>query len=345
MRARARRPGLSSPVLHHEALQPLQAAAHHRVIERVAPEVERHQRVHPRRLDAPPRAVGLLAAHDPRLGARDRLAAQRGQRVALVHPQRAVQAPQPRARPGPGGGGGGGGEKGEATARGGGGTGRAGAGAGFGPRSARGPRLRAMQVAQVERQRLFGAPRHHQRQRHDRLARPAAEVVDVQRRPPRQHHDLRRQRGDSLPRPQPEQRQPHVREHPRRLHPALLAHPLRRPAHVLRLGRVASQAQRPVGLDRAQEVAGPTVEVGPRPILALLRADPRRRALGLGRGADPEELAQQHVLGIHRHVGLQLAAPPARLVLEGEQVLTGALQRDSCLAAGRGGRGRHGPAS
>ncbi len=82
-------------------------------------------------------------------------------------------------------------------------------------------------------------------------------------------------------------------------------------AHVLRLGRVAGEAQRPVGLDRRGQLAGAAVEVRPGAVGALLGADPGRGALGLVALADAEELAQEHVLGVHRHVRLQLSAPPA----------------------------------
>ena len=43
----------------------LDALAHDRMIEPVAHQVERDQRIHPRRLNAAPAAVGLLALDDP----------------------------------------------------------------------------------------------------------------------------------------------------------------------------------------------------------------------------------------------------------------------------------------
>ena len=140
--------------------------------------------------------------------------------------------------------------------------------------------------------------------------------------------------GTSLPRPQPEQRQPHVREHARaaRCPPCARTNAAAR-AHVLGVGRVAGQAQRPVGLDRRRQLARAAVEVRPRAVGALLGADPGGRALGLVGAADAEELAQEHVLGVHRHVRLQLALPPAGVVLQREQVLAGALQRHLRLAA------------
>src|SRR4029453_1090212 len=57
---------------------------------------------------------------------------------------------------------------------------------------------------------------------------------------------------------------------------------------------------------------------------------------------DAEEPAQEQVLGVHGHVRLELALPPALLVLEAAQVVTGGSE---CLANGPGfrrepGRGR-----
>src|SRR4029453_593083 len=57
---------------------------------------------------------------------------------------------------------------------------------------------------------------------------------------------------------------------------------------------------------------------------------------------DAEEPAQEQVLGVHGHVRLELALPPALLVLEAAQVVNGGSE---CLANGPGfrpepGRGR-----
>ena len=82
-----------------------------------------------------------------------------------------------------------------------------------------------------------GPVRRDHRQRHDRLPRPAAEVVDVQREPRRQEDHLGRQRRQVVPRPQPEQRHPEAREHARALEPAVRAHQLGGAAHVRGVGR------------------------------------------------------------------------------------------------------------
>ena len=48
-------------------------------------------------------------------------------------------------------------------------------------------------------------------------------------------------------------------------------------AHVLRVGAVAGEAQRDVGLDRRGQLAGAVVEVRPRPVRTLLGSGSRPR--------------------------------------------------------------------
>src|SRR5919206_1100761 len=84
-------------LLDDERLDALEPLAHHRVVERVVPQAQGDQRVDPWRLDAAPRAVGLLAVDDPALGAGEGAAAQRLDRAALVDPQPAIE-PSERAR-------------------------------------------------------------------------------------------------------------------------------------------------------------------------------------------------------------------------------------------------------
>jgi hypothetical protein len=107
-----------------------------------------------------------------------------------------------------------------------------------------------------------------------------------------------------------------VREDARSLEPAGAADEGGRGPHVLVGGVVPGESQRDIGLDRRRGVTGAAEEVGPGPVGALLRADPVGRARRRGRIADAEELAHEEVLGVHRHVGFQLALPPAVAVLE-----------------------------
>ena len=258
-------------LLDGERVEAVEAGAHHRMVERIPLQVKRHQRVHPRRLDPAPAAVGLLALDDPALGRAQAQPPQRPHRVALVDAQHLVHRGQ-----------------------------RAG-----GQRLRRdGARRRARaELVQRDPERPHRAVGAHDRQRDDRLPGPAGEVVWVQRKPGRQEHHLGRQRGNVVPRPQPEQRHPDVREHARSPRSAAGAGPLGGTRHV-RLGRiVAGHAQRPVGLDRRRQFARAAGEVRPASVLRLVGPDPGRRAAATLVGADPQELAQQQVLGIHRHVG------------------------------------------
>ena len=116
-------------------------------------------------------------------------------------------------------------------------------------------------------------------------------------------------------------REPHPREDAGRLDAAGVADERRGAAHVLGPGRVARDPQRHVGLDRRRQVARAAVVRRPRAVRPLVRADPGR---GLARGLsrlEAEEMPQEDVLGVDRHVRLELALPPAVRVLQCEQVL------------------------
>src|SRR5262249_38831270 len=85
--------------------------------------------------------------------------------------------------------------------------------------------------------------------------------------------------------------------------------------------------QRAVGLDRRRVVGWTTQERRPGAVLTLLGADPVRRQPRLFLGADAEEVAQEEILGIHGHVRLELALPPAGVVLEREQMRHRTIER------------------
>ena len=180
--ASMRRPCSSSIV---KRVEPGERARDHRMVERVAERVQRDDRPDPRRLDAAPGAVALLALDDPALGGAERAAAQR---------------PRP------------------AAARRRAGRGRAG--------RRRVPRHRSAAPAATPRRAARrsrtatgrrGPQRGDDRQRDDRLPRPAAEGVDGERR-------ARRAAGSAragAPAPpshdqSDEQREPHAREDARR---------------------------------------------------------------------------------------------------------------------------------
>ncbi len=73
-----------SILLDDEPLDPLQAPAHDRMLERVPLQVQSHERVHPRWLDTSPGAVGLLTAHYPAFGPGQSGTPQGPERTVLV---------------------------------------------------------------------------------------------------------------------------------------------------------------------------------------------------------------------------------------------------------------------
>ncbi len=281
-----------------------------RVVQAVAHQVQRHDRVHPRRLDAAPAAVGLLAGDDP-----VDAPAQRGAPGAFFGSlgsilcsalSRLLNATRPGV---------------------------------LLPALGCLPGNLGVQLVDRERQRVARLEGGDDRERDDRLPGPAAPVVDVQREPRRQVDDLRRDHRQVIPGPQAGQGQPDPGEDAGRGDAALAGDPAGRALHVLGVRVVARQLERDVGLDRGGQVAGAAVEVGPGAVLALLRADPDGGLRGVGLGQDAEEVPEQHVLGVHRHVGLKLADPPAARVLQAEQVVAGPGQRGrgqlGQVAAGR----------
>ena len=276
------------------------------MLDRIAEQVERHQRVDPRWLDASPRAVGLLPVDDEALGLLQRRAPKRGRRPPLVDVQQLVQSPE-RARPGR--------ERLE--------------------RLRRRPRP---QLVEREPDRADRLERGDDSERRDRLARPAREVVDVERDGGREQHHLRRHHRDVVPRPQPEQREPDLREDARPLEAACVEDVLPCAPHVLGVDRVAGELERRVRLDGGRKVGRCAPEVAPRPVVALLGTDPARRHLRLLLGADAEELAKEEVLRVHGHVRFELAFPPALGRLEREQVVDGPVERRLHGWSGRGGR-------
>ena len=205
-------------VLDGEAIEPGKPRADNRVLQRIALEVQRHQRVHPRGLDAAPAAVCLLALDHPPFGRGQGRAPQRPKRMALVDAHHAVEdiqhAPGERRRWGHRGGVGG------------------------------------TQLLQRERQ-LAGRPvGTDDHQRDDRLPGPTREVVGIEGEPAGKEHQLRRYRRYLVPGPEAEQRHPDVGENARLARAPVLSRPGGRPLHVWRRGFVAGHTQRPVGLDR-----------------------------------------------------------------------------------------------
>ena len=245
--------------------------------------MQRDHRVHPRRLDSAPRPISLLAPDDPFGGAAKSGTAEPPVRPPLVDVQEVVQALEPAL-----------------------------------PRRHRVPRRRGeagAQLAEIEPQRPRRSQGADDGERNDRLAGPAREVVHVHGEPGREEDHLRRQRRQVVPGPLAEQREPQPREHARPLEPSPVQDVLTRRSQVDRVPWVACKAEGCVGLDRRRQVAGSAEEVRPRAVGPLLGPDPCcRRLEDLGR-EHPQELSEQEVLRVHRHVRLELALPPAGWVL------------------------------
>ena len=253
------RPGVSSQIVNLS--RPARPRLDHRVVEAVAEQVQRDQRVDPRRLDAAPAAVLLLPRDDP-LGApahRGRAGRPRAGASRACRSYRVQHPVEPRERRWPA----------EPAIR---SPGvRLAASADAGARSSSRPngsgRTGRSEPTMVSGTIVWRGP-----------ARP---VVDVQREPGGQVDQLGRHDRQVVPGPLAEQRQPDAGEHPGRLDAAAVADPGRRRRHVRGVGRVAGQPQRHVRLDRGGQVAVAAAEVRPGAVGALAGPDPPGRRRGL----------------------------------------------------------------
>ena len=165
-------------------------------------------------------------------------------------------------------------------------------------------------------------------QRRDRAPRPAREVVEVERCPGRESHQLRRHARHAVPRVDAEEREPDLGEHARFDEAALVEDHAQRAPHV-----PACVASTPS--TRSATYASMVVLRSPGPSWYSAHVPSSRcvaehvadRAVANVVVRDAEKAQQQHVLGGHRDVGLELAAPPARRVLMLEQPVDGGAQR------------------
>lgn len=270
-----------------EPVQRRQPLTHHGVLEVVAEQVQRDDRVHRGWLDATPAAVVLLPFDDPARRRVHRGPAQPARDDLAVLMQGLVETlegPVP-------------------TRHGSEGFDRVGV-VGVG-----------VQLVERERRGPHRALRRDDGQRHDRLPRPAAEVVDVERHPLREVDEFRREFGQVVPLPPAEQGEPDPGEDAGRGDAAPLADPGGRPRHVRLVRAVPGQPQGDVRLDGRGEFAGAAVEGGPGAVLTLLAADEQSGGACGRLVADSQELAEEQVLGVHRDVRLEVALPPALRVL------------------------------
>lgn len=276
-----------------EPVQRGESGPHHRVVEVVAQQMQRDDGVDGGRLDTAPAAVVLLAFDDPAGGRVHREAAHPARGDPVIEVQRLVEALEDTVP-----------------------TGRRCGAPGWVRFAGVG-----VQLVQCE----GGGPdrplRGDDSERHDGLAGPAAEVVDIERDPLREEHQLGREFRQVVPFPPPEQGQPDPGEHPARRDPALFPDPPRGAEHVRVVRPVPGQPQCHVRLDGCGQVPRSIVERGPGAVTELLAADEAAGRLYRGGILDSEELAEQEVLGVHGDVGGEVALPPALFVLSAQEVL------------------------
>ena len=166
-------------LLDEEPLDAVEPLLHRPLADVVAAQGERHEGVDPGRLDPAPGPVVLLALEHPPLDPRQRPAPKRLQRMPLIDAADAVEPQEHAPAEGPG------------------------------PRLDRAP---GSQLVEAEGQWAHRALGADDRERGDRLPRPAGEVVDVEGEPGRQEDQLGGQRGDVVPLPEAEEREPDMGE-------------------------------------------------------------------------------------------------------------------------------------
>ena len=156
----------------------------------------------------------------------------------------------------------------------------------------------------ILRQRL---QRRHHHQRHDRGARPVGNLVDMERRPHRQQHDLDRQHRHRAPAQHAVESEQETREDVDAGSAAVAADRLARTHHVRRIDGIADHLQREIGFDAGAHVERAVLHQRPAAMIAL-RAAQIVRDLGFEGAVDGlgEIVPQQNIFGRDRAVGFQL---------------------------------------
>ena len=189
-------------------------------------------------------------------------------------------------------------------------------------------RRRRPQLVKAERQGPGRPVGHHDGQGDDGLAGPAAEVVDVERRPGRQEHDLRRhhRRSSQSHRPTTASQMRVKTRLP--FDPARCHVPRSAAARMAGVGgrrRPGAEPRRPRWW--WTDPGGPPKKVLHVPSSRWLARIHWADAAARSRVEDAEEVAQQKILGVHGDVGLQLPLPPPVRMLELAQLVAGGRQR------------------
>ena len=159
----------------------------------------------------------------------------------------------------------------------------------------------------IFRQRL---QRRHHHQRHDRGARPVGNLVEMERRPFRQQHDLDRQHRHRAPGQHAVESEQEAGEDVDAGSAAAAADRLARPHHMRRIDGIADHLQRKIGFDAGAHVERAVLHQRPAAMVAL-RAAQIVRDLGFEHAVDGlgEIVAQQDIFRRYRAVGFQLEHP------------------------------------
>ena len=164
-------------------------------------------------------------------------------------------------------------------------------------------------------------------ERHDDGARPARHAIEVERRPARQQHELRRDHRAALPRVLAEHRQIDLGERVAGLEAAAGADRLAGTCHVRRRRVVAEELEDEVRLRRGAHLGGPARIDRPAAARRLLPAQvDSRLAHSLAHGA-VEEIERQDVLGLEDRVPFELTAPVPVRRLQRQKVALGGVDR------------------
>ncbi len=164
--------------------------------------------------------------------------------------------------------------------------------------------------------------RHQHQQRHDDGAAPIRDLVEMERKPFRQQHDLDRHHRHRAPRNEAEQSQHDAGEDIGARGAAAGQHRLAGAAHVVGVDGIADHLQREIGFHRRADIEIAVGEQRPAAVRALDAAQ-IDGDLGFERGIDrlAQIVPQQHVFGRDGGVGLELEHPMAVGALAREQRL------------------------
>ena len=156
-------------------------------------------------------------------------------------------------------------------------------------------------------------------QRHDHRARPVRHLRQVEREPLRQQHDFDRHHRHRLPIEHAVQREQDAREDVRILSAPARQNRLAGAHHVRRVDRLADHLQREVRLHARAHVELAVLEQRPAAMFAL-DATQIGGDLAFEFSIDllAQMMAQQHVFGRDRRVGLQFEEPVAVVLLQVE---------------------------